>query len=102
MKLPGETDYGHAVTRTCIQTYKTIDNNGLVWDGRGSIQYGVYRNGANLAAGDTETLIVYHDDVTITKLASVPEPSAYGLLGGGALATAAVVRRRRRRAVPAA
>ena len=63
MRLPGEPGLGHTVTKTDIQTYVTASPDGTPWTGIGSIQYGVYRNGANAAAGDTKTLIIYHDEV---------------------------------------
>lgn len=91
-KLPGETEFGHAVTRAGIQTYVTSSPDGTPWTGNGSIQYGVYRNAADSAAGDTKTLIVYHDEVSIV---AVPEPGTHGLLGAGALVVAATLRRRR-------
>jgi hypothetical protein len=67
MKLPGEPAFGHIVAMNGLQTYVTASPDGTPWTGTGSVQYGVYRNGANFAAGDTKTLIVYHDEVTATN-----------------------------------
>lgn len=76
MKLPGESEYGHTVSKTGVQTYVTSSPDGTPWTGNGSIQYGVYRNGASSAAGDTKTLVVLHDDVTVSAVAGVPEPTS--------------------------
>ncbi len=72
MKLPGETELGHTVAMKGIQTYVTASPDGTPWTGIGSVQYGVYRNGAKSAAGDTKTLIVYHDEVTATNFTAKP------------------------------
>jgi hypothetical protein len=37
------------------------------------IQYGVYRNSANSTAGDTKTLIVWHDEVTAINFSQPPD-----------------------------
>lgn len=64
MKLPGECRFGHTVGKKDLQTYVTASPDGTPWTGTGSIQYGVYRHSANSSAGDTKTLIVYHDEIT--------------------------------------
>jgi len=72
MKLPGETEYGHRVEMKDIQTYVTASSDGTPWTGTGSIQYGVYRNGARSADGDTKTLIVYHDEIKAINFTAQP------------------------------
>ena len=72
MKLPGETALGHTVAMKALQTYVTASPDGTPWTGIGSVQYGAYRNGASSAAGDTKTLIVYHDEVTATNFTVKP------------------------------
>ncbi|KAJ6786627.1 hypothetical protein PWT90_03716 [Aphanocladium album] len=67
MKLPGECKFEHTVVKKDLQTYVTASPDGTPWPGTGSIQYGVYRHSANSTAGDTKTLIVYHDEVTATN-----------------------------------
>lgn len=83
MKLPGEPNFGHTVTKTGLQTYVTASPDGTPWTGIGSVQYGVYRNGASSAAGDTKTLIVYHDEVTSRLLQAGPTPSGSSAAGHG-------------------
>jgi hypothetical protein len=74
MKLPGESEFGHTVTKKDLQTYVTASPDGTPWTGTGSIQYGVYRHSANSTAGDTKTLIVYHDEVTATNFNATADP----------------------------
>lgn len=64
MKLPGDNGWGHTIRKKDLQTYVTASPDGTPWTGTGSIQYGVYRHSANSSAGDTKTLIVYHDQVS--------------------------------------
>lgn len=72
MTLPGECRFGHTVAMKDLQTYVTASPDGTPWTGTGSIQYGVYRHSANATAGDTKTLIVYHDEVTATNFNATP------------------------------
>jgi hypothetical protein len=64
MRLPGETDYGHTVTKTGFSTFDPTPTVGK-W---GYLKWGMYRNDGNLANGDPDTRIVYHDDITATPL----------------------------------
>ncbi|KFY73444.1 hypothetical protein V499_06500 [Pseudogymnoascus sp. VKM F-103] len=83
MKLPRERKLGHrlghrlghTVAMKNLQTYVTASPDGTPWTGTGSIQYGVYRHSANSTAGDTKTLIVYHDEVTATNFNATADPS---------------------------
>ncbi|KAJ4157917.1 uncharacterized protein LMH87_008473 [Akanthomyces muscarius] len=72
-KLPGECKWGHTVTKNDLQTYVTASPDGTPWTGTGSIQYGVYRHSANSSAGDTKTLIVYHDEVTAINFSNTAD-----------------------------
>ena len=74
MKLPGECRSGHTVVKKDIQTQVTASPDGTPRTDTGSIQYGVHRHSANSTAGDTKTLIVYHDEVTATKFNAHDEP----------------------------
>ncbi|KFX90945.1 hypothetical protein O988_07972 [Pseudogymnoascus sp. VKM F-3808] len=73
MKLPGERRLGHKVEKKDIQTFVTASPDGTKWGGHGMIQYGVYRNSANSTAGDTKTLIVWHDEVTAINFSQPPD-----------------------------
>jgi hypothetical protein len=75
MKLPGECKFGHRVAKRDIQTYVTASPDGTPWTGTGSIQYGVYRHSANSTAGDTKTLIVYHDEITAINFNATADPN---------------------------
>ena len=62
MRLPGEADYGHTVSKTGFATYDPSPTAG----NGGYLKWGVYRNDGNLANGDPDTRIVWHDDITAT------------------------------------
>lgn len=64
MRLPGETDYGHTVTRTGISTFDPTPGTGTF----GYLKWGVYRNDGSTANGDPATRIVYHDDIAATQI----------------------------------
>jgi hypothetical protein len=86
MRLPGETDFGHAVTRSGYDTFDATPGAGTF----GYLKWGVYRNDGNLANGDQATRIVYHDDITATV---VPEPTVNALSASACI----LLGRRRRR-----
>ncbi|CAI7634050.1 unnamed protein product [Penicillium pancosmium] len=75
MRLPGERKFGHTVAKKDLQTYVTASPDGTPWTGTGSIQYGVYRHSANSTAGDTKTLIVYHDEITAINFNAMADHS---------------------------
>lgn len=62
MRLPGETDYGHTVTKTGLSTFDPTPGTGTF----GYLKWGLYRHDGNLANGDPDTRIVYHDTITAT------------------------------------
>lgn len=60
MRLPGESDYGHTVTKTGLSTFDPTPGTGTF----GYLKWGMYRNDGNLANGDPDTRIIYHDNIT--------------------------------------
>lgn len=64
MRLPGESDYGHTVIRSGFSTFGPTPGTGTF----GYLKWGMYRNDGNLADGDPDTRIVYHDDITAAVL----------------------------------
>ncbi len=74
MKLPGRhgKHTKHTIKKKNIQTFVTASPDGTKWGGHGMIQYGVYRHSANSTAGDTKTLIVWHDEVTAINYSQPP------------------------------
>lgn len=73
MKLPGDRGWGHRIEKKDIQTFVTASPDGTLWGDHGMIQYGVYRHSANSTAGDTKTLVVWHDEVTAINYSQPPD-----------------------------
>lgn len=74
MRLPGEAEFGHEVTRTGLATF--LDPTEGAGD-FGYLKWGLYRNDGSATPGVPTTRLVYHDDIYATALPAVaPEPGA--------------------------